>query len=73
MKMFICSRADLIKWKTHYVSELPCKAFPGAARKGDYGYTEDKSKALPLSLWHMRRWAAGMLHCGRIPIIDEVK
>ena len=67
LKGFKAWRYDLRRHTWHYVSSLPCKDYPTAPHKGDFGYSTDHSKAITLSLWWLRRWESQMRFCGRKP------
>ncbi len=67
LKGFKAWRTDLRPHTSHYVSSLPCKEYPAAPRKGDFGYDTDPSKAITLSLWWLRRWESQMRNCGQKP------
>lgn len=67
---FVASRQDIAEFKTHYVVSLPVRE-AGSARRGDYGYDTDATKAIKMSRWQISRWAAQMMFCGRTPIITK--
>ena len=67
-KLWVCSREwrGAAKVSTFHVEDIKPKA------KGDWGYTKESLKSLPISTYHMRRFVADMKYVGAKYTVREV-